>query len=69
MSSEQTISVSGMSCTGCEATVEEALEEIGGVDGVDADHEADSVTLHLSETVPDEDIEQTVSDAGYSVDA
>ena len=69
MSIERTLTVSGMSCTGCEANVEDALEGIDGVTAVEADHEANTVTLTLSGSVSDADVERAVSDAGYTVEA
>lgn len=59
----QTITVTGMSCGGCESTVESALEELDGVTGVSADNETDSVTV---EGDADTDtIVAAIEDAGY----
>ncbi|MFP8956058.1 heavy-metal-associated domain-containing protein [Natrialbaceae archaeon A-CW3] len=59
----QTITVTGMSCGGCESTVESALEELDGVTGVSADNESDSVTV---EGDADTDtIVAAIEDAGY----
>jgi copper chaperone len=69
MSDDRTLTVSGMSCTGCEANVEEALGGLDGVERVDADHEADTVSLTLSGTVSDADVEEAVREAGYTVEA
>ena len=41
----KTISVTGMSCNGCEQTVENALQTLEGVTRVDADSEGDTVEL------------------------
>lgn len=40
-----TITVEGMSCSGCEQTVEGALEEVAGVERASADRETDSATV------------------------
>jgi len=51
----KTISVTGMSCNGCEQTVGNALKTIDGVTRVDADHEGDTVEIVVEETVTDDD--------------
>ena len=40
-----TLSVSGMTCGGCEESVETALREVEGVEGVHADNEAARVEV------------------------
>jgi copper chaperone CopZ len=40
-----TITVSGMNCSHCEATVEVALRGVDGVTDATADHEADRATV------------------------
>ena len=40
-----TITVTDMACTGCEATVESALEELPRVERASADHEAGTVAV------------------------
>ena len=56
-------SVSGTACGGCEQTVEDALAELSGVTGVDANHEADSVTV--TGDADEERIAAAVREAGY----
>jgi copper chaperone len=65
----QTLSVTGMSCDGCEGTVESALRNVEGVSQVDADHETDSVDVVVEETVSVDTLEETIRDAGYDVTA
>ena len=61
----QTIEVQGMSCEGCETTVEEAIESVNGVTEVQVDRDTDSATV---EGEPDlDELEQVVTDAGYQV--
>ena len=67
--SEQTLTVSGMSCGGCEQNVEDALAALDGVRSVDADHEGDAVALVTEGDVPDDHIRAAVEDAGYEVPA
>ncbi|MFW6320568.1 MAG: heavy-metal-associated domain-containing protein [Halohasta sp.] len=61
------LSVSGMSCTGCESTVETAVSELSGVQGVDADHEAGTVTVEGD--VDEGAVAQAIEDSGYEVEA
>jgi len=63
----RTVSVSGMACGGCEDTVENALQALGGVNRVEADHESDSVDVVTDESVDDDAIRTAVEDAGYEV--
>lgn len=59
----QTITVEGMTCEHCEQTVEEALEDVGGVTAVTADRESESVTIEGS--VETDALVGAVTDAGY----
>lgn len=57
--------VTGMSCGGCEETVESALSKLPGVNRVDADHEADAVEVVADESLDDDAVAEAVSSAGY----
>lgn len=63
----QTISVTGMSCNGCEQNVESALQNLDGVNRVDADHEANTVDLVLEDGISDDDVNAAIEQAGYDV--
>lgn len=63
----KTLSVTGMSCTGCEQNVEEALTKLGGVNRVEADHEGDAVEVVVEDAVADDDIRDAIEQAGYDV--
>jgi copper chaperone len=63
----QTISVTGMSCNGCEQNVESALQNLDGVSRVDADHEANTVDLVLEDGISDDDVNAAIEQAGYDV--
>lgn len=65
----ETISVTGMSCNGCEQNVESALQNIEGVSRVEADHESDAVEVVLENDVTDEDVHAAIEQAGYDVAA
>ena len=57
------LTVTGMSCDGCEQNVEDAVSALDGVTGVEAVHEADRVVIEGS--VSDADARATIEDAGY----
>ncbi len=59
----QQISVSGMSCAGCEESVEEALAGVSGVTTVEVDRTADSATIEGEAAV--DELVAAVEDAGY----
>jgi len=61
-----TLAVSGMSCTGCESNVESAVSELSGCEGVDADHEAGTVTVEGD--VDQGAVESAIEDSGYTVE-
>jgi len=65
----KTISVTGMSCTGCEQNVENALQTVEGITRVDADHEGDTVEVVAEDGVAAADIEAAIENAGYDVAA
>ena len=62
---DHTIEIRGMSCAGCETTVEEALESVDGVVGVQVDRETDSASVQGEPNWSE--LEQAVTDAGYEV--
>lgn len=63
----RTLTVTGMSCGGCEQSVEEALEGVDGVTDAAADRESNSATV---EGDADEDeLVRAVEDAGYDASA
>ena len=63
----KTISVTGMSCNGCEQNVETALRNLDGVNRVEADHEADTVEVVLEEGASNDDVNAAIEQAGYDV--
>ncbi|ATW89867.1 copper chaperone CopZ [Halohasta litchfieldiae] len=60
-----TFSVTGMSCTGCESNVEAAVSELQGIQGVEADHEAGTVTVDGD--VDEGTVTSAIEDSGYEV--
>jgi len=65
----KTISVTGMSCNGCEQNVENALQTVDGITRIDANHDGDTVEFVADDSVDDDDIEAAIEDAGYDVAA
>ncbi|SDM22540.1 Copper chaperone CopZ [Halogranum gelatinilyticum] len=62
-----TLTVEGMSCGNCEATVVEALEGVDGVTSATADNETDSATVE-GDADP-LDLVLAVNEAGYDAQA
>lgn len=62
----RTLRVNGMSCEGCEASVVEALRDVGGVENAAANHETGSVTVDGD--ADDADLRLAVEEAGYTVE-
>ena len=61
------ISVEGMMCEHCEATVNKALESIPEIVYVKADHNIDKVYIKINGVLNDELIRKTIEDKGYEV--
>ncbi len=60
------IPVEGMSCEGCERTVQSALGNLGGVRTADADHRARRVRVSFdAEQVDEERLREAIAGAGY----
>lgn len=66
---QQTVEVTGMSCSGCEQNVEDAVGSIAGVTSVTADNETDTVEITTADDVDDDAIHAAIEDAGYEVAA
>jgi copper chaperone len=63
----KTISVAGMSCSGCEQNVENSLTTLDGVNRVEADHESETVEVVAEDEVSEDDIANAVRNAGYEL--
>lgn len=63
---EITLNIEGMTCTGCENTIQENLKEIPGVIAVDASHKKAQATIEVdSARFNYPDFEKAIKDAGY----
>ena len=67
MSSTQSYTVTGMTCSHCVASVTEEVQEIPGVQGVDVVLETGSLTVTSEEPVEDAAVKAAVEEAGYQL--
>ena len=65
----QTVSVIGMSCTGCEQNIENALKNVDGVTRVTADHQGDIIEVVVENNVTEDSLHAAIEQAGYDVPA
>ncbi|WP_020500649.1 MULTISPECIES: heavy-metal-associated domain-containing protein [Sciscionella] len=65
--SEQTITVTGMSCQHCVNAVTEEVTEIPGVTGVEVNLETGAVTVTSEAPVADSALAAAIDEAGYSI--
>lgn len=61
--------VTGMDCTGCEASIKDAVKGIDGVIACDASYKTGDVTVTASNPQIEPQVAQAISDAGYTIDA
>lgn len=70
MSKTLTVSISGMTCGHCAASVTEEIEAIAGVDSVDIDLNAGGTSTATITSVGDLDeaeVSEAVAEAGYTL--
>jgi len=65
----KTLSVTGMSCNGCEQNVTDARTTLDGAGRAEADHGADTVEVTGDDSVTDDDIRAAIEGTGYEVTA
>ncbi|MGV0645610.1 heavy-metal-associated domain-containing protein [Mycolicibacterium sp. XJ879] len=65
--STTTITVTGMTCAHCAASVREEIGEIAGVRAVDVDVESGAVTIDSDTPVDRGVIQSAVEEAGYQL--
>ena len=63
----ETITVTGMTCGHCVASVTEEISEIGGVESVDVDLPTGQVTVTSSQPLDPAAVRAAVEEAGYAV--
>ena len=62
-----TITVTGMTCGHCVASVTEEINELAGVEGVEVDLPTGSVTITSNEPLDPTAVAGAVEEAGYAV--
>jgi copper chaperone len=67
MSTVTHVTVTGMTCGHCVASVTEEISEIDGVEAVDVVLETGEVTITSGPPLDPADIEAAVAEAGYAV--
>ena len=65
----KTMTIEGMMCGHCEATVKKALEALDGVSQAEVSHEANTAVVTLSGDVSDEALKAAVEEKDYKVTA
>ena len=61
------INVEGMSCTGCENRIQNALKSIDGVESVVANHKDGTVKVTLNNEVEINVLKERIEDIGFEV--
>lgn len=61
------LKVEGMVCNGCENRVKNALKNINGVEGVDANYTTGIVKVTTSDDVLENTIKEKIEDIGFEV--
>lgn len=65
---QRTITVDGMTCTGCEESVQRAVGSLDGIEVVEADHRAGTVAVrYAAEATTEDEIVERIREAGYTV--
>ena len=67
MSDTRTLTVHGMTCGHCVASVTEEVQEIAGVEHVDVVLETGAVTVTSSQPLDDTALRAAVEEAGYQL--
>ena len=62
------IAIDGMTCTGCEETIEGGVMKIDGIKTIEASHtEGKALVVFYSEKTDTNAISQSITESGYSV--
>ncbi|BBX01214.1 cation-transporting ATPase [Mycolicibacterium moriokaense] len=67
MSTTTTVTVTGMSCGHCAASIREEVREIPGVRAVEVDLASGTVTIDSDKVVEPSAIRTAIEDAGYQL--
>ncbi|PLX15668.1 MAG: hypothetical protein C0599_16300 [Salinivirgaceae bacterium] len=64
------LQVDGMTCTGCEKTIEANVNKLEGIGSIKADHKAGTAVLTYDESNVDiEEVKKVMAEKGYTVTA
>lgn len=64
------LQVEGMTCTGCEKTIEANVMKLDGIESIKADHTAGTAVLSYDKANTNiEDVKKVIADKGYTVTA
>lgn len=62
------VKISGMTCTGCEQTIQSAVSELEGIGSVTASHTAGNAIVEFDSTLTDTNqIKEKINQSGYLV--
>ena len=61
------INVEGMACEGCENRIQNAVNNIDGVDEVIANHKTGIVKIVGKDNISENEIKETIGDIGFEV--
>ena len=64
---KKTMTIEGMMCAHCEATVKKALEALDGVDSAEVSHENGTAIVSSASEIPNEVLKKAVEDKEYIV--
>ncbi len=62
----KTVTIKGMMCEHCEATVKKALEAIDGIDSATVSHDKGTAVIEESKEVPEAEIKKAIEDKDYT---
>ena len=65
----KTMTIEGMMCMHCEATVKKALEALDGVESAEVSHEKGTAVVTMSADVADDVLKEAVEAKDYAVKA
>ena len=65
---ETTIKITGMSCSGCENRVQNALKTLDGVEEVEANHATGTVKVTSKNEIPENAIKAKLADLGFEIE-
>ena len=64
---KKTMTIEGMMCGHCEASVKKALEALEGVESADVSHQENRAIVTLRQPVEDDVLKKAVEDKDYKV--